>query len=172
MKELIHRIVRTEGPPAVVLVRFAVGWIFLSEGIQKFLYADALGVGRMAKIGIPWPDIMGPFIGSVEIICGILMLLGLLTRLAAVPLALTMVVALVSTKLPILLGHGFWGFGLRNLPSYGFWRMAHESRTDLAMLLGASFLFVVGAGRLSLDAIVTRKTADRQSKQSKERGEH
>ena len=155
MLEELEKIMTTRAPAAAVLVRAAVGWVFLSEGIQKFLFPEALGAGRMAKIGIPWPDVMGPFVGSVEILCGALVLAGLLTRLAAVPLVLTMVVALVSTKLPILLGQGFWGFSLRNLPSYGFWSMAHESRTDLAMLLGALFLLVVGAGPWSFDARIT-----------------
>ncbi len=155
MLDKLEKIMTTRAPAAAVLVRAAVGWVFLSEGIQKFLFPEALGAGRMAKIGIPWPDVMGPFVGSVEILCGALVLAGLLTRLAAVPLVLTMVVALVSTKLPILLGQGFWGFSLRNLPSYGFWSMAHESRTDLAMLLGALFLLVVGAGPWSFDARIT-----------------
>ena len=155
MLDKLKILMTSRAPAAVLLVRAAVGWIFLSEGIQKFLYPEALGVGRMAKIGLPWPEVMGPFVGSVEILCGALVLAGLLTRLAAVPLVLTMVVALVSTKLPILLGQGFWGFSLRNLPSYGFWSMAHESRTDLAMLLGAVFLLVVGAGPWSFDARIT-----------------
>jgi uncharacterized membrane protein YphA (DoxX/SURF4 family) len=157
MLDKLKKLMTTRAPAAVVLVRISVGWIFLSEGIQKFLYPEALGVVRMAKIGIPWPEVMGPFVGSVEILCGALVLLGLLTRLAAVPLVLTMVVALVSTKLPILLGQGFWGFSLRNLPSYGFWSMAHESRTDLAMLLGALFLLLVGAGSWSFDARITER---------------
>ena len=155
MLDKLEKIMTTRAPAAAVLVRAAVGWVFLSEGIQKFLFPEALGAGRMAKIGIPWPDVMGPFVASVEILCGALVLAGLLTRLAAVPLVLTMVVALVSTKLPILLGQGFWGFSLRNLPSYGFWSMAHESRTDLAMLLSALFLLVVGAGPWSFDARIT-----------------
>ncbi|MBC8425253.1 DoxX family protein [bacterium] len=147
----MRRLVTSEAPAAVLLVRFAVGWVFLTEGIQKFLYVEARGVGRFERIGLPSPEILAPFVGVVEIACGALVLAGLLTRLASVPLALTMVVALVSTKLPILLGHGFWGFNLRNLSSYGFWSMAHESRTDLAMLLGAVFLVMVGGGRWSAD---------------------
>ena len=155
MLDKLEKLMTTRAPAAALLVRIAVGWIFLSEGIQKFMYPEALGAGRMAKIGIPWPEVMGPFVGSVEILCGALVLCGLLTRLAAVPLTLTMLVALVSTKLPILLGQGFWGFSLMNLPSYGFWTMAHESRTDLSMLLGALFLLAVGAGPWSLDARIT-----------------
>jgi putative oxidoreductase len=87
----------------------------------------------------------------VEIVCGSLIIFGLLTRLATIPLIIDMCVALISTKLPILLGHGFWRFGLSKLPSYGFSSMVHEARTDFAMLLGSIFLLIVGAGAWSLD---------------------
>jgi len=144
---------------AVVLIRLMVGSIFLAEGIQKFLYAKELGAGRFAKIGIPFPEIMGPFVGGVEILCGALVLVGLLTRFAAVPLLVIMTVAFVSTKVPVLLGHGFWGFSLRELPRYGFLSMMHEARTDLCMWLGSLFLLLVGSGRWSIDGVY-RKPAD------------
>jgi putative oxidoreductase len=134
-----RRIVDADGPGAIVLVRLLVAGVFLSEGIQKFLYPEALGVGRFVKIGIPAPGAMAPFVGVVEIGCGLLLILGLFTRLAAVPLVIDMLVAIGSTKLPILLKSGFW-------------TMAHEARIDYAMLLGSVFLFWVGAGRFSLDA--------------------
>jgi uncharacterized membrane protein YphA (DoxX/SURF4 family) len=95
---------------------------------------------------------MAPFVGIVEIICGILILAELVTRLVAVFLIADMFVAILSTKVPILLGHGFWGFNLPNLPYYGFWGMAHEARTDFAMLLGLFFLLAVGGGASSIDA--------------------
>src|SRR5271157_633871 len=84
---------------AVVLVRILVGWVFLSEGIQKFLFPEALGVGRFIRIGIPAPHFMAPFVGAVEIVCGSLILAGLLTRLAAIPLLITILVALYTTKI-------------------------------------------------------------------------
>ena len=84
---------------AVLLIRVLVGWVFLSEGIQKFLYPDALGVGRFVKIGIPWPQVMAPFVGVVEIICGALLLIGLMTRFATVALLIDIGVALYSTKI-------------------------------------------------------------------------
>jgi uncharacterized membrane protein YphA (DoxX/SURF4 family) len=128
-----------------------VGAVFLSEGIQKFLDPATRGAGRFVKIGIPFPEIMGPFVGGVEIVCGALLLAGLLTRLAAVPLIIDMVVAIVSTKIPIVLGHGFWGFSLKPLSSYGFFSMAHEARTDFAMLLSSLFLFIMGSGPWAFD---------------------
>src|SRR5688572_17236373 len=146
-----QKIISTNAPASVILIRLIVGAVFLTEGIQKFLFAAEVGAGRFAKIGIPNPEVMGPFVGVVEIVCGTLLLLGLLTRLAAIPLIINMLVAILSTKIPILLGYGFWGFTLRSVPYGGFWGMAHEVRTDWSMLLGSIFLFIVGAGSLSLD---------------------
>jgi putative oxidoreductase len=158
MNSVFDRILMSAAPRATVLIRLMVGGVFLSEGIQKFLEPAVSGAGRFAKIGIPWPEVSGPFVGIFEVTCGALLLAGLATRLAAIPLIITMVVAMVSTKIPILLGHGFWGFNLRELPSYGFWSMAHEARTDFAMLLGSIFLLIVGAGPWSLDVAMTRRT--------------
>jgi uncharacterized membrane protein YphA (DoxX/SURF4 family) len=129
-----------------------VGVVFVSEGIQKFLFPDRLGVGRFTRIGIPSPEIMAPFVGVVEIACGALILIGLWTRLAAIALFINISVAILSTKLPILLGRGFWGFQLPKLESYGWWSMLHEARTDLSMWLALVYLFIVGAGSWSLDA--------------------
>ena len=86
-KRMMSRWINPDGraPAATLLIRLAVGAIFLSEGVQKFLFPDALGVGRFVKIGIPAPAVMAPFVGVVEIVCGTLVLVGLLTRLAAVP---------------------------------------------------------------------------------------
>jgi uncharacterized membrane protein YphA (DoxX/SURF4 family) len=140
---------KTEAP--VILIRLMVGTVFLFEGVLKFLYPNALGAGRFAKIGIPFPQIMGPFVGGVEIVCGALVLIGLLTRLAAVPLLINISVAILSTKIPILLGHGFWTFTLPDLPRYGFLSMMHEARTDFSMVFGLIFLICVGAGRWSVE---------------------
>lgn len=159
----VERLTQSRAPAATILIRVMVGAVFLSEGIQKFLDPVALGSGRFLKIGIPFPELMGPFVGGVEIVCGALVLAGLLTRLAAMPLIINMIVAIVSTKVPILLGHGFWGFSLKSLSSYGFFSMAHEARTDFAMLLGSVFLFIVGSGRWSLDAECEKSRAKAKS---------
>ena len=126
---------------SVVLVRLLVGWVFFSEGVQKFLFPAALGVGRFAKIGIPAPHFFAPFVGVVEIVCGLLVIVGFLTRLAAIPLVIDISVAIATTKIPVLAKDGFWG-------------TMHEARTDLCMLLGYLFLIAVGSGRLSLDTTV------------------
>ena len=148
----------TVASPWTLLVRLATGLIFLPEGIQKLIYPDMWGSGRFAGIGIPYPDIMGPFVGWVEIICGSLLLLGFLTRAATIPLIITMLVAIVSTKIPVLLGHDWWIFHLRELKYYGFWSFMHETRLDWAMLMGVCYLLAVGAGKWSLDSRLFRKT--------------
>jgi uncharacterized membrane protein YphA (DoxX/SURF4 family) len=134
-------LLRSEAPAAAALIRLSTGLVFVSEGVQKFLFPDALGVGRFVKIGIPAPHVMAPFVGVVEIVCGTLVLLGLATRLAAIPLSVDMVVAFLSTKLPILLRDGIW-------------QAADEARVDWAMLLGSIFLVWAGAGPWSLDAVL------------------
>ncbi len=138
------RILSANGPAAAVLVRLLVGCVFLSEGVQKFLFPDTLGAGRFVKIGIPYPEFTAPFVGVFEMTCGVLVLLGLLTRLAAVPLTVIMLVAIATTKVPIL-------------QEKGFWAMAHEARTDWSMLLGSLFLLLAGAGPWSLDGWLSRR---------------
>jgi uncharacterized membrane protein YphA (DoxX/SURF4 family) len=133
----------SSAPRAILLIRLAVGLVFLSEGIQKFLFPEALGAGRFTRIGLPAPEVLAPFVGAVEIVCGVLVVLGLATRMAALPLVIDMVVAIATTKVPMLVEQGFW-------------TMAHESRTDFAMILGAACLVWIGAGPLSVDGWLAR----------------
>jgi len=132
------RIVTTDAARTTLLIRLMVGAVFLSEGTQKFLFPVKLGEGRFAKIGLSNPEFLGPFVGSFEILCGSLVLIGLLTRLASVPLIIIMFVAIAATKAEILANNGFW-------------EMMHGSRTDWAMLLGGIFLLIKGGGRWSVD---------------------
>src|SRR6266513_3317386 len=113
---MLRRFFSTNAPASTVLVRLLVGSVFLSEGIQKFLYPPELAAGRFTKIGIPAPETMGPFVGGCEIVCGALLIIGLLTRLAAVVLLIDISVAILLTKIPVLLGHGFCGLSLQKLP--------------------------------------------------------
>ncbi len=128
----------------ILLLRLLVGWVFLTEGIQKFLFPSALGAGRFAKIGIPAPEFTGPFVGIVEIVCGALLIVGLFTALAAVPLLVDIAVAIASTKAPMLLKQGFWV-------------AMHEGRTDFCMLLGLLAILLLGAGTISLDAFYLKR---------------
>ena len=99
-----------QAPSALLLLRIAIAFVFITEGIEKFLDPEALGVGWFTKIGIPYPDILAPFVGGVEIAGAALVLIGLYTRLAAFALVIDMGVAITATRLPVLLGYGFWGF--------------------------------------------------------------
>jgi putative oxidoreductase len=141
----MRRILATTAPAEVILIRLVVGCVFLSEGMQKFLFPAALGVGRFAQIPIPAPQFFAPFVGVFEIGCGLAIIAGLATRIAAVPLIIDMIVAITTTKLPILLKSGFWA-------------MAHEARTDFSMLLGLFFLLCVGAGSWSVDSRLAART--------------
>ena len=143
MKSLL---LNTDNSKATILIRLMVGAVFLSEGIQKFLFAAQLGAGRFEKIGLPSPEFLGAFVGSVEIICGALILMGLFTRLASIPLIIIMLVAMATTKSAVLADKGFWG-------------MMHESRTDWAMLLGSIFLLIKGGGYWSADKTLTKNGA-------------
>jgi putative oxidoreductase len=118
---------------AVILIRILVGWVFVSEGIQKFLFPAALGWGRFAKIGIPYPHISAPLVGAVEIVCGAMVILGLWMREACVPLLVVIGVAIWTTKIPMLHHQGVWA-------------MLHEARVDFSMALGLLFLLTEGKG--------------------------
>lgn len=122
-----------------IIIRLMVGLVFLSEGIQKFLFPLADGAGRFAKIGIPQPHFFGPFVGVIEITCGALLIAGLLTRLASVPLLIVILTAIYTTKIPIFMDKGFW-------------TAAHEGRADFSMLMGLVFLLICGAGKYSADS--------------------
>lgn len=122
-----------------IIIRVIVGLIFLSEGIQKYLFPDLVGTGRFEQIGFADPAFWSYFTGTFEIICGSFILLGFLTRLAAIPLFIIMMTAFVTTKWPILVNKGFW-------------TMAHEYRTYFAMTLLLIYLLIYGAGKWSIDS--------------------
>src|SRR5215212_261858 len=152
---LTQKILTSKAPAATILVRIIVGGVFFTEGIQKFLFPEALGEGRFEKIGIPAPYAMASFVGVVEIIFGALLLLGLLTRLATIPLIIDISTAIATTKIPLLFGTG--PEPNAQGAQYGLWGMLHSGRVDFSMLLGLIFLLIVGAGGWSLDALLARK---------------
>lgn len=137
-QSIFNKIICTDYSKTTILIRLMVGVVFLSEGIQKFLFPSIRGAGRFEKIGLPSPDFLGTLVGSFEVVCGALLLLGLFTRLASIPLIIIMLIALFTTKAEILAYEGFW-------------EMMHASRTDWAMLLGSVFLFIRGGGKYSID---------------------
>lgn len=134
-------------PTATLIIRLLIGVVFLSEGIQKFLFPASLGAGRFLKIGIPAPHVLTPFVGAVEILCGSLLVLGFLTRLATVPPLAVISVAIASTKLPMLFAGNLWG-------------MAYEARADYSMLMGLLFLLIAESGTLSIHRHLTKTFAE------------
>lgn len=136
--------IKTDGSATTILIRCMVGLVFLSEGIQKFVLPGIRGAGRFEKIGLPYPDFFGSFVGGFEIICGFLIIIGLLTRYAATPLIIIMLVAISVTKTQVYTNDGFW-------------ELLHGSRTDWAMLLGSIFLAIKGGGKWSADSALAIK---------------
>lgn len=141
---MFQKIIKTDNSKTTIIIRLIVGIVFLSEGIQKFLFPAIRGAGRFDKIGLPFPDLLGSLVGTFEVLCGILILIGLYTRLASLPTFIIMIVAIATTKLEIL-------------SIDGFWQMMHSSRTDWAMLLGSLFLIIQGGGNWSVDKKLMNK---------------
>jgi putative oxidoreductase len=142
-KKFTTKILTTVDDNRTILVRLIVGLIFLSEGIQKYLFPELLGTGRFLKIGFNHPEFLAYLTGTFEIICGAFVLFGLFTRLVSIPLFIIMMTAFVTTKWPILVDKGFWS-------------MAHEYRTDFAMTILLIYLFIYGSGRWSIDSKINK----------------
>jgi putative oxidoreductase len=153
-------------PRSVLIMRLMAGGVFLSEGILKFVYANQ-GVGRFTKLGFPAPELTATFVGSLEIVGGILLMLGLLTRVIAIPFIIEMVVAILTTKIALYLGTSPLPLPAA-LPKVGFWAVMHETRSDYAQILTSIFILIVGPGSWSLDALRRRRHASIGSKQSEE----
>lgn len=137
MKFLI-RLIKTDSDKATILIRFIVGYIFILEGIQKFVYSESLGVGRFIKIGISYAEVMAPTVGVCEIVFGLFILIGFITRIAAIPQLIIMLIALATTKLSLISEKGFLTF-------------SHDARNDLLMLFSLIFLLIKGSGAISID---------------------
>jgi putative oxidoreductase len=139
------------GRKSILFIRLAAGLIFSTQGLLKYLDPN-MGVNRFTRIGFPYPGFTAHFVGAFEVVCGILLLAGLFTRLAAVPLLVVILTAIASTKIPEL-----WR------PGQGFWFMVSDARTDFAMLCSLLFLVLSGAGQLSVDAWRLRRGREHPS---------
>ena len=142
-KGLFSIIFKTTSGNGAILIRLTVGLVFLTEGIQKYLLPELLGTGRFLTIGFSDPAFWAYFTGTFEIVCGILIILGFITRVASVPLIFIMITAFVTTKIPILIHKGFWPW-------------AHEYRTDFAMTLLLIYLIIYGGGGWSIDSKIAK----------------
>lgn len=142
-EKLFSLIIDSSSDYKSLIPRLIVGLVFISEGIQKFLFPELVGEGRFAKIGFENAEFLASFVASFEITCGIMLLLGMFIRLASIPLLIIMTTAIGTTKIPKLLNDGFW-------------TMAHDSRTDFAMTLLLIFIIIYGAGKVSIDSVIQK----------------
>ncbi len=142
--KLLHRLLQTDRDKTTILIRGIVGYVLVTEGIQKFLYSDALGVGRFLKMGIPNAEFMAPFVGSCEMLFGSFIMIGFPIRMATIPQIIIMLTALVTTKLPVLSEKGVLTF-------------SHEARADLLMLFGLVLLLVKGSEAFSVDSRIMER---------------
>jgi len=137
-KMIFDRIRNTDDDGRLIIVRLITGLIFITEGILKYKLIQWLGPGRFAEIGFGHPFFWAYFTGAFEVTCGLLVLTGFWTRLASIPLLIIMIVAFITTKIPILMDKGFWTF-------------THEYRTDFSLTLLLILLIIYGGGRWSAD---------------------
>jgi len=161
MKRLVAWLLHppVSAPKATLLIRLMAGGVFLSEGILKFVYKNQ-GVGRFTKIGIPAPHVTAVFVALLEIVGGILLMTGFLTRLISVPFVIEMLVAIASTKIALYLGTSPLPLPPAP-PTVGIWAVLHEIRSDYAQIMSVLFLGIVGPGRWSLDAVFSWRGDDR-----------
>ena len=157
MKRLVAWILNppVSAPKATIVIRLMAGGVFLWEGILKFVYKNQ-GVGRFTKIGIPAPHATAVFVGGLEILGGILLIAGFLTRLIAIPFVIEMLVAIASTKIALYLGTSPLPLPPA-LPTVGIWAVLHEVRSEYAQMMSVLFLGIVGPGAWSLDAVLGRR---------------
>ena len=144
-----------DGPKSTLALRLMAGGVFLWEGILKFVYPNQ-GIGRFTKLGMPFPHFTATFVGGLEIVGGLLLLLGLMTRLIAIPFIIEMIVAILSTKISLYLGTSPLPLP-PSLPQVGMWAVLHEIRSDYAQIMTVAFLLINGPGKWSLDALLRRE---------------
>jgi len=144
----------SDGPASTLLLRLMAGGVFLWEGVMKFVFVSQ-GVGRFTKLGMPFPHFTADFVGYLEIVGGLLLLSGLMTRLIAIPFIIEMIVAILSTKISMFLGTSPLPLP-PSPPQVGMWAVLHEVRSEYAQLLTSAFLLINGPGKWSLDALLQR----------------
>jgi uncharacterized membrane protein YphA (DoxX/SURF4 family) len=162
MKNLMAWLVNPppDGPASTLFLRLMAGGVFLWEGILKFVYVNQ-GVGRFTKLGLPFPHFTANFVGCLEIVGGLLLLAGLMTRPIAIPFIIEMIVAILSTKISMFLGTS--PLPLPPVPPQtGMWAVLHEVRSEYAQLMTTAFLLVNGPGKWSLDALLQRNRRVKQ----------
>lgn len=145
----------TDGPRATWIIRLMTGSVFLWEGILKFVYPNQ-GVGRFTKLGFMWPALTAHTVASIEIVGGLCIIAGWLTRPVAIVFIVEMIVAMLSTKITMFLGTSPLPLP-PSPPQKGMWAVLHEVRSEYAQLMTSWFLLRVGPGPCSVDAQAARE---------------
>src|SRR5215468_9920599 len=163
MKNIMRWLSRppVDGPGSTVLLRVMAGGVFFWEGILKFVYVNQ-GVGRFTKLGMPFPIFTADFVGGLEIVGGVLIMAGLLTRWIAIPFVIEMIVAMLSTKISLYLGTSPLPLPAAP-PKIGAWAVLHEIRSEYAQIMVVLFLLMNGPGRWSLDVVLAKLRATQAS---------
>src|SRR5215469_15268939 len=151
-----------DGPASTVLIRLMAGGVFFWEGILKFVYVNQ-GVGRFTKLGMPFPVFTADFVAGLEIVGGLLLMAGFLTRLITIPFVIEMIVAMLSTKISLYLGTSPLPLPPAP-PKIGVWAVLHEIRSEYAQILVVLYLLINGPGKWSLDAVLAKVRTPRARK--------
>lgn len=155
MKKIIHWFMDppVTGQSTILIIRLMAGGVFFWEGILKFVYTNQ-GVGRFTKLGFPFPETTAHFVATGEIIGGLLLIFGLFTRFVSFYFIVQMIVAVLTTKISLYLGTSPLPVPPAP-PKIGIWAVLHEIRSDYAQILCCLFLLIEGAGRRSLDFVLS-----------------
>lgn len=153
----MQQLIKTDHSRTTILIRLMVGAVFLSEGIQKFIFPEQRSTDQFEKLGFAEAEMMAHSVGVFELLGGFLILIGLFTRAGALTTLIITTAAIIITNMIVVLGESFYPSALRELQTYGFWSMAPEIHTDWAMWLGSLFLLLKGGGRWSADLFIHRK---------------
>ena len=148
-------------PRATIAIRLMAGAVFFWEGILKFVYANQ-GVGRFTKLGMPFPAVTASFVGGLEIVGGLLLIVGLGTRVISIAFIVEMLVAMLTTKPALFLGTSPLPLPPAP-PQIGMWAVLHEIRSEYAQLMSCAFVLAAGPGPWSLDAAVASRRESRRA---------
>jgi uncharacterized membrane protein YphA (DoxX/SURF4 family) len=153
----MYKLIKTDQASTTILVRLMIGAVFLSEGVQKFIFPEQRSTDQFETLGFAEAEIMAHYVGVFEVLAGILILIGLFTRAGALITLIITTTAIIITNIIVVLGESFYPSALSDLQTYGFWSMAPEIHTDWAMWLGSLFLLLKGGGRWSADLAIHKK---------------
>ena len=162
LRKTIHWLLNPpqSAPRSTILIRLMAGGVFFWEGILKFVYVNQ-GIGRFTKLGMPWPGPTAHFVAVLEIVGGLMLMSGFLTRFISVPFIIEMLVAMLSTKIALYLGTSTLPLP-PSPPQFGIWAVLHEVRSEFAQMMCSVFLLCAGPGPWSIDALLARRKEARR----------